>query len=58
MLYTGLDFHKSLPYITTMNEKGKVIGQKKLPSNAEVVEFLKGTISVEHSDELLPRPKS
>jgi hypothetical protein len=24
-----------------MNEKGEIVGQKKLPSNGEVVEFLK-----------------
>ncbi len=41
MLYTGLDLHKSLSYITTMNDKGDIVGQKKLPSNGEVVEFLK-----------------
>ena len=41
MLYTGLDLHRSFSYITTMNDKGEIIGQKKLPSNGEVVEFLK-----------------
>ena len=41
MLYTGLDLHRSFSYITTMNEKGEIVGQKKLPSNGEVVEFLK-----------------
>jgi hypothetical protein len=25
-----------------MNEKGEIIGQKKLPSNGEIVDFLKG----------------
>ena len=39
MLYTGLDLHKSFSYITTMNDRGEVIGQKKLPSNGEIVEF-------------------
>ncbi len=42
MLYTGLDLHKSFSYITTMDERGEIIGQKKLPSNGEIVEFLKG----------------
>ena len=42
MLYTGLDFHRSFTYVTTMNEKGEIVGQKKLPSNGEVVDFLKG----------------
>ena len=57
MLYTGLDVHciravlclstsrqikpRSFSYITTMNDKGQVVGQKKLPCNGEVVEFLK-----------------
>jgi len=41
MLYTGLDFHKSFSYITTMDDEGKIVGQKKLPSNGKIVEFLK-----------------
>ena len=41
MLYTGLDYHRSFSYITTMNDKGEIIGQKKLPSNDEIVDFLK-----------------
>lgn len=41
MLYRGLDFHRSFPYITTMNENGEVIVHKRLPSNAEIVEFLR-----------------
>ena len=41
MLYTGLDFHRSFTYVTTMDEKGKILGQKKLPSNGEIIEFLK-----------------
>jgi len=42
MLYTGLDFHRSFSYITTMNDRGEIVGQKKLPSNGEIVDFLKG----------------
>ena len=42
MLYTGLDLHKSFSYITIMNDRGEVIGQKKLPSNGEILDFLKG----------------
>jgi len=38
MLYTGLDFHKSFSYITTVNDQGDILGQKKLPSNAEIVD--------------------
>jgi transposase len=41
MLYTGLDFHRSFTYVTTMNNKGEIIGQKKLPSNGEIVDYLK-----------------
>ncbi len=37
MLYTGLDLHKSFSYITTMNDNGEIVGQKKLPSNGEVL---------------------
>jgi transposase len=42
MLYTGVDYHRSFSYLTTMNEKGEIINQKKLPSNGEIVDFLKG----------------
>jgi len=41
MLYTGIDYHRSFSYLTTMNEKGEIITQKKLPSNGEIVDFLK-----------------
>ena len=41
MLYTGLDYHRSFSYITTVKNKGKIISQKKLPSNGEIVDFLK-----------------
>ena len=41
MLYTGLDFHRSYTYVTTMNDKREIIGQKRLPSNGEIVDFLK-----------------
>ena len=41
MLYTGVDYHKSFSYLTTMNEKGEIIDQKKLPSNGEIGDFLK-----------------
>jgi len=36
-----LDLHINFSYITTMNERGDIVGQKKLPSNCEIVEFLK-----------------
>lgn len=41
MLYTGIDYHKEFSYLTTMNEMGEIITQKKLPSNGEIVDFLK-----------------
>jgi len=41
MLYTGIALHRSFSYITTMNDKDEVLGQKKLPSNGEIAEFLK-----------------
>jgi len=41
MLYTSLDYHKSFSYITTVHNKGKIISQQKLPSNGEIVDFLK-----------------
>lgn len=41
MLYTGLDYHRSFSYITTMNNRGGIIRQKKLPSNGQILDFLK-----------------
>ena len=41
MPYTSIDYHRSFSYLTTMNEKGEVISQKKLPSNGEIIDFLK-----------------
>ena len=41
MLYTGLDLHRSFSYITTMNDKGEIVGQEKLPSNGQIIDFLK-----------------
>jgi transposase len=41
MLYTGLDYHRSFSYITTMNERGEILSQKKLPSNGEIADYLK-----------------
>ena len=41
MLYTGLDYRRSFSYITTMDDKGDIISQKRLLNNGEVVEFLK-----------------
>lgn len=41
MIYTGLGLHRSFSYVTTMTDKGKIVSRMKLPSNWEVVEFLK-----------------
>ena len=41
MLYTGLDYHRSFSYITTMDNKGKIISQRKLPSNGQIIGFFK-----------------
>jgi transposase len=41
MLYTGVDYHREFSYLTTMTEKGDIVAQKKLPSNGEIVDFLK-----------------
>ncbi len=46
MLYTDWDLNRSFSYITTMNDKGEIVSQKKLPSNGEVAEFLKGFASI------------
>lgn len=35
MLYTGVDYHRSFSYLTTMDEKGEIISQKKLLSNQQ-----------------------
>jgi transposase len=40
MLYIGIDYHRSFSYLTTMNEKGEIINQKKIHSNGEIVDFL------------------
>ncbi len=41
MLYTGVDYHRSFSYLTTMSDKGEIINQKKLPGNGEIVDFPK-----------------
>ena len=44
MLYTGLDYHRSFSYITTMNNKDEIINQKKLPSNGQIPSRGMGTV--------------
>jgi hypothetical protein len=41
MLYTGINYHGSFSYLTTVNEKGEIITQKKLRSNGEIIDSLK-----------------
>lgn len=33
----SLDLHRSFSYITTINDKGQIVGQKKLPTDGEKV---------------------
>lgn len=43
VMYTGLDLHKRYAYLTTMDERGKVIYQGKLPNHREVIrDFFQG----------------
>ena len=42
MIYAGLDLHKRFSFVTAVDAEGKILGQRKLPSNGEVVESLKG----------------
>ena len=41
MLYAGVDYHREFTNLITMNERGEIITQKKLPGNGEIVDFLK-----------------
>ena len=41
MIYAGLDLHKRFSFVTAMDAEGRVLGQRKLPTNGQVVEFLK-----------------
>ena len=42
MIYAGLDLHKRFSFVTAVNAEGKILRQRKLPSNGGVVELLKG----------------
>jgi len=42
MIYAGLDLHRRFSFLTAMDAEGKILRQRKLPSNGEVVELLKG----------------
>jgi hypothetical protein len=41
MFYKGLDYHRGLSYVTILNDKGDIVGQKKLSSNGQTMHFLK-----------------
>jgi hypothetical protein len=41
MIYTGIDYHKVFSYLIAMSYKGEIIGQKKLPSNRWIVDYIK-----------------
>ncbi len=41
MFYRGLDYLRSFSFITTMKNKGEIVGRKKLPSNGKIADFLK-----------------
>ena len=52
MLYTGLNYHRSFSYVTTMNEKGEVIGQsyvsaKPLRLNREFLRYRASLIKIQ-----------
>jgi len=46
MIYAGLDLYKRFSFVTAVNAEGKILGQRKLPSNADVLveNFLPGKI--------------
>ena len=37
MIYAGLDLYKRFSFVTAVNAEGKILGQRKLPSNGDVV---------------------
>lgn len=48
MFYSGIDLHKDMSFITTINEKGKIIAQQKLPNhNAHILGYF-DSIGHEH----------
>ena len=48
MFYSGIDLHKDMSFITTINEKGKIIAQKKLPNhNVHLLDYF-DSIGHEH----------
>ena len=48
MFYSGIDLHKDMSFITTINEKGKIIAQQKLPNhNVHLLDYF-DSIGQEH----------
>jgi len=48
MFYSGIDLHKDMSFITTINEKGSIVAQKKLPNhNAHLLGYF-DSIGHEH----------
>ena len=54
MLYTGLDFHKSFSYITTMDDKGQIVAQKKVTERTLPAKRRHNTNDLAASSEALP----
>ena len=46
MLYRVLDLYGTFSYSRPMNDEGEAVDQKKLPSNGEVIELVKGLMRV------------
>ncbi len=54
MFYTGLDFHKSFSYITTMNDKGQIVAQKKVTERTLPAKRRRDTNNLAASSGTLP----
>ena len=37
MYYTGIDLHKKTSFITTVDEKGKIVAKGNLPNNPDLI---------------------
>ena len=54
MLYTGLDFHKSFSYITTMDDKGQIVAQEKVTERTLPAKRRRDTNNLAASSGTLP----
>ena len=54
MLYAGLDSHKSFSYITTMDDKGQIVAQKKVTERMMPVKRKRDTNNLAASSGTLP----